>query len=66
MLSMQLDDLPSTYLDTIADKISAVTVADVRRVAAKHLTPDRLVTILVGNPAGIAPTKTTETLPNVE
>jgi zinc protease len=66
MISMQLDDLPSTYLDTIDQKISAVTMADVRRVAQKILKPGQQVTILVGNPDQITPTKTVEILPNVE
>lgn len=66
ILSLMLDDMPSTYLDTVDQKISAVTAADVRRVAQKILTPDRLVTVVVGNPAGLTPTKTVEKLPNVE
>lgn len=66
MLSLMLDDLPDTYLDTADEKISAVSIADVRRVANKLLTPDGLITILVGNPSGITPTRTVETLPNVE
>ena len=66
MLSMMLDDLPDTYLDTIDDRLSSVTIADVRRVAERILTPDELVTVLVGNPEGIPPTKTVETLPNVK
>jgi zinc protease len=66
MLSLMLDGLPDTYLDTVGEKISAVTIADIRRVAEKLLTPDGIVTILVGNPANITPTRTVETLPNVE
>lgn len=66
MLSMQLDDLPSTYLDTISEKISALTAADVRRVAKRILEPGKQLTILVGDPVGVTPTKIVETLPNVE
>jgi zinc protease len=66
MLSLMLDGLPDTYLDTVGEKISAVAIADIRRVAEKLLTPDGIVAVLVGNPADITPTRTVETLPNVE
>lgn len=66
MLGLMLDDLPSTYLDTLDQKIFSVTTADVRRVAEELLDPDKFVTVLVGNPAGVTPTKTIEVLPNVE
>jgi zinc protease len=66
MLSLMLDSLPSTYLDHVAQKISAVTVADVRRVAKGLLDPDKMVTVMVGNPAEVKPTKTIEKLPNAE
>ncbi len=66
MLSMQLDDLPSTYLDTVSEKISSVTISDIRRVAQKLLDHKKQVTVLVGNPAGVTPTKIVDTLPNVE
>lgn len=66
LLSLQLDDLPDTYLDTVGDKINAVTAADIRRVAERLLTADKTVTVLVGNPSGVTPTKTIEKLPNAE
>jgi len=66
MLSMQLDNLPDTYLDTVAGKINAVTTADIRRVANRLLTPDKTVTVLVGTPADVKPTKIIEKLPNAE
>ncbi|MDB5491508.1 MAG: peptidase inactive domain protein [Micavibrio sp.] len=64
--SLQLDNLPDTYLDTISDRINAVTAADIRRVANRLLTPDKPVTILVGMPADVKPTKLIEKLPNAE
>jgi zinc protease len=43
--------LPEDYFDTYRDKIRAVTRADVLRVATAHLHPDRLQTVVVGDPA---------------
>src|SRR5690606_9065406 len=66
ILGIMLDDLPTTYLDTLYQKIAAVTAADVRRVSEKLLDPGQFVTILVGNPTEVKPSKTVEVLPNVE
>ena len=66
MLSMMLDHLPSTYLDTLADKINAVTISDIRRVSGRILNPDTLLTVLVGMPQGTDNATIVETLPNVE
>ena len=66
MLSIMLDDLPSTYLDDVDDKIAAITLADISRVSKRLLAPDQLVTILVGQPQNITPTRVFEALPNVE
>jgi zinc protease len=66
MLSLELDDLPADYLDQRRKQIEALTIKDVRAVSGRLLTPGRLTTILVGKPEGITPTKTVETLPNVE
>ena len=37
------------YWDTYRDKVKAVTVADVQRVAREYLHPDKLVILAVGN-----------------
>lgn len=66
MLGLRLDHLPIDYLDTVDEKINAVTIDDVRRMAEKYLKPGSLTTVLVGKPEGITPTKTVDTLPNVE
>jgi zinc protease len=66
MLGMQMDDLPSTYLDSVQDKINAVGIADITRVSKRLLNPDSLVTVLVGQPVGITPSATIESLPNVK
>lgn len=66
VLGLQLDGLPIGYLDSVDEKINAVTIGDVRRVAEKYLTPDSLTTVVVGKPAGVTPSKTVGNLPNVE
>lgn len=43
--------LPLDHLDTFSARIDAVTVEDVRRVFARHIDPQRLVTVMVG-PSG--------------
>jgi zinc protease len=42
-------DYPPDYLESYRDKIAAVTVADVQRVARTYLHPDRLQIVLVGD-----------------
>jgi zinc protease len=39
----------SDYWDTYRDKVKAVTVADIQRVAREYLHPDKLVILVVGN-----------------
>lgn len=41
-------DLPLDYLDTILDKIRAITVDDVRNAFQRHIKPDSMVTVIVG------------------
>jgi zinc protease len=42
-----------TYWATYRDRIKAVTAADVERVARKHLVPEQMVLLVVGNQAEI-------------
>ncbi|MFV3074171.1 M16 family metallopeptidase [Niveispirillum fermenti] len=53
LLQVQRDNLGIDYLNKRNDLLNAVTLADVRRVAARLLDPARLTTILVGQPAGV-------------
>jgi zinc protease len=46
-------DLPEDYFDTYRDRIRAVTAADVRAVAERHLHPDALQVVCVGDPDAV-------------
>lgn len=66
LLSLQLDGLGSDYLDKREDAIKNTTKDDIFRLAQKLLNPEHFVTVMVGKPEKITPTKTIEALPNVE
>ena len=53
MVGMQLDGLTPDYIATRNDKVAAVTVDDVRRVAAELLDPESLTFFVVGQPEGL-------------
>jgi len=71
MMSLMRDGLPIDYLDTRKEKIAALALDDISRVAKRLLSPQEFVTVLVGkppldqfsNPDDIIKV---ETLPNVE
>ncbi|HEY5672539.1 MAG TPA: pitrilysin family protein [Malonomonas sp.] len=46
---------PTNYLESYQEKIAAVTIADVQRVAAAYLKPDLLQIVLVGDSSEFAP-----------
>lgn len=54
IVATQLYDLPADYLATYRDKINAVSAADVRRVAQKYITPDKMAIVIVGDAAAIS------------
>lgn len=56
MVGMQMTGLPIDYIDTRNDKIRAVTMDDVKRVAARLLDPARLSFVVVGQPEGLETT----------
>lgn len=53
LVGMQMEDLPIDYIATRNDKVNAVTLEEVNRVAAKLLSPDDLHFIVVGKPEGL-------------
>ena len=54
LVAMQMFNLPADYLTTYRDRINAVSPADVQRVAQKHITPDKIAIVIVGDAAKIA------------
>lgn len=49
-MSLEFFNYPDNYLADYRDKIAAVTVADVQRVAQEFIEPSRQQIVLVGNP----------------
>ncbi|MGH1397913.1 MAG: M16 family metallopeptidase [Alphaproteobacteria bacterium] len=66
MLSLLVDDLPIDYLDNRAEAIRSMSVEDVNAVAEKLLTPEKFLTVLVGQPDGVEPSQIRSEIPNVE
>ncbi|MEO0939315.1 MAG: pitrilysin family protein [Pseudomonadota bacterium] len=60
MVGMQMLGLPVDYIATRNEKVDAVTLEDVQRVAASLLDPDGLHFVVVGQPEGLS----TGPLPN--
>ena len=55
LVGMQMEDLPIDYIATRNDKVEAVTLEDVNRVAAELYRPDDLHFVVVGTPEGLEP-----------
>ena len=53
LVGMQMLGLPIDYIATRNDKVNAVTLADVQRVAGELLDPDGLHFVVVGQPTGL-------------
>lgn len=64
LLQVQRDNLGIDYLDRRSALIEAVTLEDVQRVAKRLLDPAALLTVVVGQPEGIEPTKTRDDVPS--
>jgi len=56
IVNMQLMGLPIDYVKTRNDRVEAVTLEDVNRVAAELLEPDNLRFVVVGQPEGLETT----------
>ncbi|MDQ2094378.1 M16 family metallopeptidase [Rhodalgimonas zhirmunskyi] len=54
MANMQMMDMPVDYINTRNDKIEAVTLDDVNRVARERMDPDKLTFVVVGRPQGLS------------
>ena len=53
LVSIQQENLGIDYIDRYKSLIDSVTLADVNRVAKRLLDPDKLLTVIVGQPVGI-------------
>ncbi|WP_299501027.1 pitrilysin family protein [uncultured Roseobacter sp.] len=56
MVGMQMSGLPIDYIATRNDRVEAVTLEDVKRVAGELLDPDGLHFVVVGQPVGLEST----------
>ncbi|MGL4239227.1 M16 family metallopeptidase [Tabrizicola sp.] len=53
LVGMQMEGMPIDYITTRNAKIEAVTMEDVKRVAARLFQPEALKFVVVGEPAGL-------------
>ncbi|SNR79076.1 M16 family metallopeptidase [Puniceibacterium sediminis] len=56
LVGMQIDNFPIDYAKTRNEKVEAVTLEDVKRVAARLLKPESLLFVVVGQPEGLEST----------
>jgi zinc protease len=55
MTGMQIDGFMPEYINTRNDRLNAVTLEDIARVAQAYLKPDGLRFVIVGEPEGVLP-----------
>ncbi|WP_281967228.1 M16 family metallopeptidase [Roseovarius nanhaiticus] len=53
-VEMQIEGLPTDYITTRNDKVNAVTLEQINRVARELLDPEKLSFVVVGKPEGLA------------
>ena len=53
LVGMQMDNLPIDYVNTRNDKVRAITLEEIQRVAARLLRPEALHFVVVGQPDGL-------------
>ena len=58
LANVEIFRLASNYFDTYRDRVRAVTIQDVQRVAQLHLDPSKLQIVVVGDPEQIVPSLT--------
>lgn len=66
LLGLQMDNRPIDYLDGYAERIKNITPQDIQKAATRVLNPDKLLTVMVGNPQENKLYTNIESLPNVE
>ena len=52
-VSMQLSDIPIDYIETRNDRVNAVTLEDINRVAKEWMDPSKLTFVVVGQPENL-------------
>ena len=55
IVAQKLHDLPEDYLETYRDKVNAVTLENVQRVANKYITPEKIAIVIVGDAEEVLP-----------
>ena len=50
---MQLSDIPIDYIETRNDRVNAVTLEDINRVAKEWMDPSKLTFVVVGQPENL-------------
>jgi zinc protease len=55
LVQIKMMGLPDNYLHIYRDRINAVSIADIRRVAGDYVTPDQAALVVVGDAAEIIP-----------
>lgn len=55
IVTQNLFGLPDDYLQTYRENVNAISVDDVRRVAEKYITPDKMAIVIVGDAEEMLP-----------
>ena len=53
LVQIKMFDLPTDYLQSYRERVSAVTADEIYQVAQKYVTPDRVAIVIVGDAAAI-------------
>jgi zinc protease len=53
LVQIKMLSLPNDYLENYRDRVQAVTIAEIQRVAAKYVDPDKAALIVVGDGASV-------------